>query len=412
MDRSVLIMGQTDKRDAKYVGRHGEGMKVAAAVLLRNGHTFSITTGREKWVASLEATYEYCGAESVVWNIFESDNGLFYNGVTYDIGNVARSDYDLARSRCLAFIKGAEDSAIAVGYGDRRILTHDACRGKLFSHGIFICDLREVSDVKWAYGYDIDALDLNTDRDLPHSWDINYALRRTLLDAISGKQMSADQVFDLLFPISADGRRGRVTGEARAFSEISSSYAESATKSLTEVFRKRYGKDTRPYEDGKLTDQDICVLGAMGVKVQAVPAALWRVLKLEYAEPMELLKEDKPLVTPTDKPMSAMLHEVVELVRGVEYQSFNIGLGRFSAEGAAVGLRIGNEIFVAEELDDRQDFVELLTTVVHEVSHRYGPDLSHGHVEAISRISSQVSQTLLRQRNRARSELADAIDKA
>lgn len=398
MDRSALLLGTTTKRDApdgKYIGRHAEGMKVSSVELVSAGHSVVITTGTEKWVPRLEKSDEHMGAEQMVWDIYTSKR--FYNGVLVEIGGVEKEDWDAFRSRCLALVEGAEASAIEVP-GEGRILTHPTMAGKLFSHGLYVCEMRAIHDVPWRFGYDIDAIDINHDRNLVDAAAARSACRYALSGALSNGSLPTPLVYDLLDPKTSDGRRGRTLGESEVFA---SAYyvSSSATKCIASEFKRRHGEDTRPYLTGSITDEEAYLIeGGCGVKVQSVPAALWQVLEIGgYTNPRDLLASGGGVkVTICDQRPSQLALEVMKLIHAAESGApVSIFLGDFVERGVR-GMYSGGQITLSRKVDERQDFAEILQVLVHEVAHAYGGDLSTGHVNAISRIHADITAQMRR----------------
>lgn len=149
----ILVLGQSEKKNANCIGGYGEGMKVEINRLIKNGKIVNIFTNNERWsfthdlitndgkVKSLFCHIDYfsemCNHTSIVVNLknenINIDNFLFLNGHNYTkLNNDNNNNIFFLYSNCKReYIE---------------ILTKPQYRGKIFIKGIFVCKGSNMND--------------------------------------------------------------------------------------------------------------------------------------------------------------------------------------------------------------------------------------------------------------------------
>lgn len=159
LDKSTLLLGESGKSDGRYIGKYGEGYKLALLVLTRLKHPVSVYTGGEKWTPVFR--------ESEV-----------FGEPTLQLDIEPCGDYP---EDCAAFaIEGIEQHHM-LGFRSEfialeRFLGRDigACReseygtvllGEEFAGEFYVSGLHVQTDTEFKYGYDFKTEFVNLDRD-------------------------------------------------------------------------------------------------------------------------------------------------------------------------------------------------------------------------------------------------------
>lgn len=383
MKRSDLLLGSPSQRPAnsrKYIGKHREGMKIACLMLLRGGHGVTIETGNEMWIPELTNLEQYDGAEGMVWNIFRT--GKNFDGVITKVTGVTEEDYREARTRCIEFIPGANESALSAGQHGR-ILDHEKCAGNLYTHGMYVCKTGEAGSV-WRFGYDLNSIELSRDRDVPIGHMLRSAIRSALLEsaAING----ASSVYDLV----AAGSGGDATryAEYDLFKDFTF-WRNGGTEALCNEFRRRHGAAI-PVRNGVGFERVVHKLGALGMRCATVTPAEWSFLCTEYGDPAGLLEDRADVIISSSDVLPRKLELAVNLLVecGVEIPGA-VRVAKFSSDNLA-GLFVGGDVYMDEMLCNHGAPQTVLSKLIHEVAHHCGDDVSIGHVNEIERISRMV----------------------
>lgn len=168
IDRSALLLGRSTKRDKPSLrGQFGEGLDLALLVLARNAIRCEIETPTERWVPSIETAPEYGDHEVLV--ITTRKRRKPGTGVTAKVW-ISEDEWTTLRSRFTFLTEIAPESKITIP-GEGAILLAPEYRGQLFVKGIFVAAVP-----KMACGYDLDHLELDRDRRIVKTWDLQWRL--------------------------------------------------------------------------------------------------------------------------------------------------------------------------------------------------------------------------------------------
>jgi hypothetical protein len=158
LDRSTLLLGESGKDDDRYIGKYGEGYKLAMLVLTREGHRMSITTGGERWVPVFRDS-EAFGGETLQLDIY--DDGEDGEYTQFDISGISPAMMRSFREKFIAL-----DRFMGCDIGAKReseygtILLESRFKGKFYVGGLFVQE-----DTQFAYGYDFLPEHVSLDRD-------------------------------------------------------------------------------------------------------------------------------------------------------------------------------------------------------------------------------------------------------
>lgn len=156
-----LRIGNSGKRDDdETIGTHGEGIKMAAMVLLREGFIFRITTGNKEYVATKfqdEYLGEVFGFEVTTYQSF------FKEGFTV-IYTVPEAEHSIAAENVIT----DDDILFEDSYYGRIV---DKEIGNIYVNGLYVCNIEDLSK---AYDFNSSQVELDRDRSVPKTFDLEY----------------------------------------------------------------------------------------------------------------------------------------------------------------------------------------------------------------------------------------------
>lgn len=174
-----LLLGSSSKRDDENtIGTHGEGYKVAAIVLLRNGCGMRVYNYNEKeiWSAKIVQSRRY--HDNIV--VFDVEKiGVFKQvpeySLVFEITNISKDIYEEVKSRNL-LLQDDLGEFYHTKYGN--VLLDERFAGKVFVKGLYVCDKEQLE-----YGYDLEPslIKLDRDRGLIDSFNLQYSLGKLLI---------------------------------------------------------------------------------------------------------------------------------------------------------------------------------------------------------------------------------------
>ena len=161
----LLIIGESTKKENK-IGKYGEGLKMAALVLLRNGYYLDIHTtnfiAKFKLIINPTTTVKTLGVE-----IEEITNG---SGVgKFDVVISAPSDEFKKYQDTL--IKPEDLLHTREGFGS--IVNRE--KGNLYVGGIFVCNLHKLN---FAYNLLPKNIQLDRDRKIPRDFEVKWNISK------------------------------------------------------------------------------------------------------------------------------------------------------------------------------------------------------------------------------------------
>lgn len=172
---SVLLTGHSTKRhDPDSRGHHGDGLKSAIAVLLREGYSVDMYNGSVIWSAHVKWSVDF--QEDCVY-IVESDNlgqKFSMDGFTIQIykadgSNLCSSLKENIVDNTLILQPKPEEEPLETSYGS--ILLDNRHKGRIYCGGLYVSTL---SNLKYGYDFIPKHLKLDRDRRAVESFDIQW----------------------------------------------------------------------------------------------------------------------------------------------------------------------------------------------------------------------------------------------
>lgn len=176
LDISSLVLGSTSKSDGGYIGKKGEGQKLALVVLLRNGLTPTIYTNGQKWEASFRMSRKF-KIETLHIDVYEDDS-YEQDIVEFEIKGLEYNTFVDIRNKNIAILRNMghgvgefEESE----YGE--ILLDKKFAGQMYVEGLFI---QEDSTFKYGYNFKSEHVKLDRDRKAINYYELKELTARAL----------------------------------------------------------------------------------------------------------------------------------------------------------------------------------------------------------------------------------------
>lgn len=374
LSRKNLLLGGSEKRNDKEArGQFGEGMKLAWASLLRLDRRVWIRTGEERWVPELATSKNFDGATVLRIRTAETKDN---DDVFVQIQGVTPEDWEGIQDRLL-FLRPPEETIGAGGKG--RILLDPKHVGKLYVKGIYVCELPD----RYRYGYDLAEVKIDRDRKLADPWSLKMAIRDALMEAMEKGRLSVDEVIEVL--------DDQGCGEANVFDSEEFFWKTDFHRKVAARFAEVHGDEAAPVSS---TGESI-EAQHHGMKGVLVTSPLRKVIELDCGK-----FDERKVRNATDAKKLYGAHEleedelgalvwavalVAEEIDGVTLDVIQVVdfvgekmAGTYSNTGEGERVRVARKIL--------RDKKELLVTIVHEFTHRYGGDGTVAHRDAQDRV--------------------------
>lgn len=159
LGKSTLLLGESGKGDGKYIGKYGEGYKLALLVLTRMGHRAAVYTNGEKWTPVFRESPTF-GEQTLQLDV-EPCGSYPDDCVAFEIESVSKADMLSFRSRFIALERflGRDIGAYRESeYGT--VLLESEFKGMFYVGGLYV-----QTDTEFSYGYDFKAEYVDLDRD-------------------------------------------------------------------------------------------------------------------------------------------------------------------------------------------------------------------------------------------------------
>jgi len=171
LEAKSLLMGSTTKKDdARTIGQHGEGYKVAILVLSRLGKivTFYNYGAKEVWRPRLVNSRKY-GTQILTFFVDKKYawQSVPDHNLTITVEGIKPDEYEAIVESNLHL----QDVGAVIDTPKGRILEDEKYTGKIFVNGLFVCNYPQ-----YNYGYDFmpQFIKLDRDRKLVSDFDLQW----------------------------------------------------------------------------------------------------------------------------------------------------------------------------------------------------------------------------------------------
>lgn len=194
LPRKCLLVGNSTKRsDTNSIGRHGDGLKSALAVILREGLTVNIVNGDYAWNPSIEYSETYDTDVLVI----EETGVDFPRGEFIVTVSLPPQCWEEVQEKCLLL----RDYPTNVHQTSRGVILKDPeYIGKIFCGGIYVSTM---DNLEYGYDFKPSILKLDRDRKSVDSFDVKWTTKDMWTETVEDEN-SADAVAELLYSGSAD----------------------------------------------------------------------------------------------------------------------------------------------------------------------------------------------------------------
>lgn len=375
LPHQALLLGHTTKLGRfDQIGKFGEGLKLGALALAREGVPVKIFSGSETWTPRLIESERF-GCEILAFDIEEADEDA--GGVLVEIG-IDRPSWEDFKSRFL-FLGSTDMAETPSG----SILLEPDTQGCVYVKGIFVQRSTEL----W-FGYDLINAELDRDRKMIDSWDLKSRLASVWRSALSEDMELAGQFFDMLSGGATDVEGFSFYNNHGLTSELSMFMAER--------FERRHGTGAVPVENMEQS-RDLGHLGKRGI---VVPKPMVAVMLRNYNSVDQYKNTLKEEVTNNwswsdlSEDEQKVLERSLELLcrSGERWGLANVQVVSFQSDSLK-GRFLTDKIMLNRcVLGSVRD---ALATLVHEAAHSEGGDGSVEHVRRIEDIWSDITVSLL-----------------
>lgn len=234
--KTLLLGSSTKEGNPELIGEHGEGYKVATAVLMRNGVTVKIYNNEvnEVWTSRVVKSKRYDSdivCFDVTKEVFNKDDDLVIDliGITPEMyAGVVKSNLHLRDD--VGEVKSGKVGSI---------LLDEKFRGKIYVEGLYVCTK---SELEWGYNLSASVAKLDRDRGLIDSFDLKFTIAK-LVAGLEDAEFIADNINkpDLRFIATYIGIGTNIREEAsnRAYAKFQEEYGDDAVPvSSTKEFNR------------------------------------------------------------------------------------------------------------------------------------------------------------------------------
>lgn len=373
LDHSVFLLGKTGKAGhPEAAGKFGEGLKLAMLVCAREEIPMVIRNGSEVWEPKIEASERFAGEEVLVIHIRKGN--AFRDRFQVEIA-FPLDVWEENKWKYLFCEPPPRKEVVNTPTG--KLLLGEKYKGCIFVKGIFVC--RAGVD----YGYDFNQAELDRDRRVMSSWDIQANARPILLAAANrGEGIDHLRIYEMMRQESADAKVSSWESVSDDMSDI-----------IRDTFVKLHGQDAVPVR----TTAESSEMEHLGKKGVLVGETLSNVLRRSFGDIDKLRKELSGQVTSQVSWHEMTAQEKHHLKNAIDCinqadPDLKVNLSNVEVvtfrDGRMMGMFKDGKALLSRHV--LADHVDTMSTLVHEVAHRKGPDGDKAHVQEIERIWSAI----------------------
>ncbi len=370
----ALLFGHTTKTDrSDQIGKFGEGLKLGTLALVRAGHKVRIRSNSEIWTPKFVMSKKFDGEKILAFDIRK---GKEHYGITVEI-SIEKEQWDEYKNKFIFL--GDRDGQEIISTDNGSLLFDEKEPGNIFVKGIFV-----QNEPKLLYSYNFSNIDVDRDRRMISSWDLEYALISIWTIAAKTNQDRLYPIFwEMLFNDSFD-----LKGLSASWNYM---IDENLRSYIRDRFIEKYGTNAMPVSN--LSESKI--LEHFGKNGIIVTAQLKNVLsngksfdKVQTELSKEIVKKYSwSELTPDER---SNIDEAIKLInesKAAEVSLEFINIVNFNSVNIR-GMYINGTIFLGKNILNNKDTT--LRVLVHEVAHYYGGDGEKSHVSKMEEIWSDI----------------------
>jgi len=226
LPREAMLIGYSTKRDKKeMLGQFGEGLKLGAMALVRDGYKVRILNGDEVWKPEIRKSEKF-NADVLAFDI-KKTRGAGYDGVKVEIENVGVESWEKFKKMFIFLCEPKNTVDTPVG---SMILDPDFA-GMIFVKGVFV-----EREAKFHVGYNLLNVETDRDRKMISRFDLRWETSRVWDFAVKQNPELISRALDLL-------KHG--AEEVESWARTSFVPTDTVEK-IHEKFLEEYGNDAIP----------------------------------------------------------------------------------------------------------------------------------------------------------------------
>ena len=239
IDRSALLFGGTSKTGSETSrGRFGEGLKLGALALVRDGATVTLDHDRERWTFGVVTSAEY-GGEVLAVTVTDLDEEV--DGVLVTIaGRKAIYGWSEVRALFREFV----DVGATFATDDGDLLLDPNQRGNVWVRGQLIR-----TDGRLSFGYDLKSAWTDRDRDVVGDFDVSWAAGKMVDKANKAGVVAAAELLRMLNEGGGDS------------AYVTSTWSRETNAKAAEAFLAVHGKGAVPVTNNLSEDDRTALVG-------------------------------------------------------------------------------------------------------------------------------------------------------
>jgi hypothetical protein len=379
LPHSALLLGFTTKVGrSDTIGKFGEGLKLGVLALVRAGHSVRIRSGSEVWVPSIEYSHVF---QADVLSFDISTGRKASDRVRIEVGGISASQWAEMKEKFLFLQKVSPENKIGTSTGS--LLLGADMRGKVFVKGVFVQVLPDLQ-----FGYDLTTADIDRDRKMIESWDLQYKTRAIYMAALSSDSSLFAQ-FDTMLE--------EQTPEVQGIDTYNASYMPPTVLAhVAEKFVTEHGTDAVPVatqaeaeEVGKLGVRGVVVNRQRGAILQrtmgdiiTIKSRLSSESTQEYSF-SDLSQDEKSNLADASELLSSVHGLGIARIHVMDFRSATM-LGQFT----------NGHVHIARSILADSD--ETLRVLIHEVAKDDTNDIGGAHLARVEKLWVQITRNLRR----------------
>ncbi len=346
----ALLLGHTTKSDdPRMAGKFGEGLDLALLAGVRSGLDIKIRNGSQVWIPVITFSNEF---KEDVLSIRIEEGRKSDERVQFEILGISENEWEQYRKNLLFL----NDDIACLNLPSGQIILSEEYIGKIFVKGIYVG--KRNGETQFGYNFN----DAEIDRDRKMVNDVGYKVSKLLSEALS-KGKLVDYVYDILKNGTAsEGLSWAIEDEDLLVAKFKMEFGDAIPVCNEEEAESLVHFGTRgvvvPYQlrtilERKLGSSKDAVLKAKnGVKEVIANLTIEEEYKLQRA--MKLIIAAQQRIGELT-PIQLADIEIVEFYNDQLLGTYNTGTGK---------INLARKLFA--------DFPELIVTLIHECSHKYG----------------------------------------
>lgn len=170
LTKKTLLLGNTTKDTrSDQIGKFGEGMKLGAMALIREGRDVNIFTGSEQWIPKIELSENFEGEEVLCFEISELED--YFNGVRIEVGPFSLEDWN----KVIEIILPENRNSFKCEHGE--LLLEEKYSSKIFVGGIFVS---KENGLNFGYNFSPGKISVDRDRKMVSTYSVLWETKKIL----------------------------------------------------------------------------------------------------------------------------------------------------------------------------------------------------------------------------------------